>query len=93
MSERERRIASDRDKLHYIFDTVDELLSHEYGPHTVEALLRLMREATGVCRTCRGSGIDGDPPDPAGDGGWKGPCPDCKDGMKNVWMNQDGELI
>lgn len=89
----EKRVASDRHKLQCIFDTVDDLLSYEYDFDTVEARLHSIRKATGICLTCRGSGIDGDPPDAAGIGGWTGPCRDCRDGTRTVWVDQDGDII
>lgn len=87
-----RRIASDRDKLRFIFDTVDNLLSCEYDFVTLEAGLRQIREATGVCRECRGSAIVVEA-GPAGHDGWVTPCRDCRDGVKNVWVDQNGEFI
>lgn len=62
---------------HTVFRIGCDLAFYELDQEHVESLGQQLIEMSGICLNCRGTGIDGDPPDPAGDGGWEGPCIDC----------------
>jgi len=58
-----------------------KLRDYDHDPEDVAKMGEELVGISGVCDHCKGDGIDGDPPDAAGEGGWMGPCEKCAGGF------------